>query len=386
MANLPETPDYPAGVYQLETSDPVLGGPGGISNRQAEQLANRTAWLKAKVDAFIDGTVAVLKATKLATARTLSISGAGSGSTPFDGSANASIVLTLADSGAVAGTYPKVTVNAKGIVTGGAALAAADIPGLDWSKINGGKPTTLGGYGITDAAPLASPGLTGNPTAPTPAQFDADSSIATSEFTQRALGNFQTAAVLTAPTTLTAADVGKAYSLNVGSSVILPLFASARKGSSFLFFNADASVKTITRQGGDVLYALDASGSNISTATSITLNPGEWVIVTANSQWQAMAGSYWNKSNIGPFAFTLGQTAQQKLPGGWLIKRGVVSSASFPHALTFPEAFPNFCQCLMVQGWSSALGHTGRGQGGATVNLQPGQSGVSGYDWIAIGY
>ncbi|MDP3846231.1 MAG: tail fiber protein [Pseudomonas sp.] len=151
MANLSETPDYPAGVYQLETSDPVLGGPGGIANRQAEQLGNRTAWLKAKIDAFIDGTVAVLKATRLATARTLSITGAASGSASFDGSANASIAVALADSGAVAGTYPKVTINAKGIVTGGTALVAADIPALDWSKIGSGKPTTLAGYGITDA-------------------------------------------------------------------------------------------------------------------------------------------------------------------------------------------------------------------------------------------
>lgn len=31
-------------------------------------------------------------------------------------------------------------------------LVAADIPNLDWSKITSGKPTTLSGYGITDAA------------------------------------------------------------------------------------------------------------------------------------------------------------------------------------------------------------------------------------------
>lgn len=30
-------------------------------------------------------------------------------------------------------------------------LAAADVPNLDWSKITSGKPTTLSGYGITDA-------------------------------------------------------------------------------------------------------------------------------------------------------------------------------------------------------------------------------------------
>ncbi|WP_207910399.1 gp53-like domain-containing protein, partial [Crenobacter luteus] len=34
-------------------------------------------------------------------------------------------------------------------------LVASDIPALDWSKIGSGKPTTLAGYGITDAVALA---------------------------------------------------------------------------------------------------------------------------------------------------------------------------------------------------------------------------------------
>lgn len=62
--------------------------------------------------------------------------------------------VALAASGATAGTYSKVTVDALGRVTAGAALAATDIPVLDWSKINSGKPTTLAGYGISDAMPL----------------------------------------------------------------------------------------------------------------------------------------------------------------------------------------------------------------------------------------
>ncbi|MHC8349193.1 glycine-rich domain-containing protein [Pseudomonas sp. RT4P38] len=56
MADLPESPDWAPGVYQLETSDPVLGGPEGITNLPAKQLANRTSWLKKKIDAFLDGT------------------------------------------------------------------------------------------------------------------------------------------------------------------------------------------------------------------------------------------------------------------------------------------------------------------------------------------
>ncbi|HFP2413457.1 TPA: phage tail protein [Escherichia coli] len=50
MANLPETPQWESGIYQIEVSDPVLGGPDGISNRQAKQLASRTSYLKQKVE------------------------------------------------------------------------------------------------------------------------------------------------------------------------------------------------------------------------------------------------------------------------------------------------------------------------------------------------
>ena len=63
-------------------------------------------------------------ASKLATARTVSFSGAATGSFNFDGASNSSATLTLANSGVVANTYgsnlkiPVLTVNAKGLVTG----------------------------------------------------------------------------------------------------------------------------------------------------------------------------------------------------------------------------------------------------------------------------
>lgn len=50
MANVTETPSYDAGIYQIETTDPVLGGPNGIANAQAKGLANRTAFLKQQID------------------------------------------------------------------------------------------------------------------------------------------------------------------------------------------------------------------------------------------------------------------------------------------------------------------------------------------------
>lgn len=54
-----------------------------------------------------------------------------------------SVALTLANSGVTAGTYRSVTVDAKGRVTAGT------------------NPTTLGGYGITDALPIGGGTLTG---------------------------------------------------------------------------------------------------------------------------------------------------------------------------------------------------------------------------------
>jgi hypothetical protein len=58
MANVPESPAWEPGIYQLETTDPVLGGAEGVDNLQAKQLANRTAYLKQSLEALaelIDG-------------------------------------------------------------------------------------------------------------------------------------------------------------------------------------------------------------------------------------------------------------------------------------------------------------------------------------------
>jgi hypothetical protein len=53
MADLIEIVQWEDGIYQLEEDDPVLGGPGGVSNLQARMLANRTAWLKEQIEAAL---------------------------------------------------------------------------------------------------------------------------------------------------------------------------------------------------------------------------------------------------------------------------------------------------------------------------------------------
>lgn len=55
MANLVESNTYDAGVYQIEITDPVLGGPAGLANAPLKNLANRTKWLKGAVDSLLAG-------------------------------------------------------------------------------------------------------------------------------------------------------------------------------------------------------------------------------------------------------------------------------------------------------------------------------------------
>lgn len=74
-------------------------------------------------------------AVRLENARLIGIAGDATGSVAFDGSRNVEIELVLQPSGAPAGTFTKVTVNEKGLVTSATTLSASDIPDLTLDKI-----------------------------------------------------------------------------------------------------------------------------------------------------------------------------------------------------------------------------------------------------------
>lgn len=115
------------GAGGTATSVIAIGGSGAFVATTGAQTIAGVKTFTSTISGSIDGNAGT--ATKLATARTFSITGDGTGSASFDGSANASIALTLANSGATAGTYGsatqvgQVTVDAKGRVTAASNVA-----------------------------------------------------------------------------------------------------------------------------------------------------------------------------------------------------------------------------------------------------------------------
>ena len=117
------------------TSVLSLGGSGAFVDKTSAQTVGGIKTFTSTISGSIDGNAAT--ATALATGRDISLTGDVTGTaSAFNGSANASISATLANSGVSAGTHTKVTVNAKGLVTTGANLEATDIPTLTAAKIS----------------------------------------------------------------------------------------------------------------------------------------------------------------------------------------------------------------------------------------------------------
>lgn len=182
MANLSETASYDAGVYQLETTDPVQGGSTGVANAPLKNLANRTAYLKQVVDALV---------------------------------------------------------------------------------------TAIGSY-----APLASPALTGSPTAPTQALGDSSTKIATDEFVQKTLGGYlQKSVAGSANVTLTAVEAGNGILEFVGAltgniNVIVPgsptrnwIIKNNTTGSFTLTVKTAAGTGMVCAQGYNAVLWTD--GANV---------------------------------------------------------------------------------------------------------------------------
>ncbi|MBK8860493.1 MAG: tail fiber domain-containing protein [Sphingomonadales bacterium] len=110
-------------------------------------------------------------ATRWATGRTIALTGDVSGtSAAFDGSAALSFATTLANSGVTAGTYLKVTVDAKGRVTAGSSMTSGDVTSaLGYTPANKAGDSFTGNISVSGSVTA-----TGDITAYSDARLKAD--------------------------------------------------------------------------------------------------------------------------------------------------------------------------------------------------------------------
>lgn len=399
MANLPETPVWETGIYQLEETDPVQGGPNGIDNQQGKQLANRTAWLKSQVETLgtgkqpLDATLTAIAALNGVADRIAYFTGPDK----VDLTPLTAFIRTLLDDGDASAA--RSTLGAISQAQLDAAISAlvnsspATLDTLNELAAALGNDANFAAT-VTNAlaakAPLASPVFTGDPNAPTPAKFDNDTSLATTEFVQRALGNRQGYHVPATGSSFSAADAGKAFGLNGPSTYTLSSASGLPNGATFDFFAAGngcvvqaSGSDTITIKGG-------------TTVTSLTLNSGDTLslVRVGPTAWLAISGSAQLKF-AEVFGSSLAANGYQRLPSGLIIQWGIASipgnnvATAVGLPIAWPTSFLEAAASIAGSGFSSAvIGIEPHGTLPTSyINLyNASPSGTQAVRWIAIGY
>lgn len=179
--------------------------------------------------------------------------------------------------------------------------------------------------------------LLGNPTAPTPQQFDNDTSIATTAFVQRALGSYSGQVGVVTSRALTLDLAGQI--INCANSIIvtLPVGSVEAVGATFQINNAGSGIVTVQAAAGQNLY-----GVGNATARTFALGAGDTVTIAyvGGNSWYGWGGIQLGSS--ASFGSLLQANGYQKLPSG-LILQWVVGScdANGNMQLTLPIQFPN---------------------------------------------
>ncbi|MFM0165652.1 hypothetical protein PQR39_35120 [Paraburkholderia sediminicola] len=330
MANQPEVTNYDAGVYQLQTTDPVQGGLGGVSNAPLLNLANRTNWLYTNLNTILNGTVipstyapinspqftgspiaptpaAGDSSTKLAT--TAFVQGIIGGLLALSVAGNTNVTLSAAQAGngilnftgALTGNIAVIVPNTSGkwVVennTSGAYTLTVKTAAGSGVAVSQGKTQEVFCDGASvwlTSSDFVNMALTGSPTAPTPAQFSNGPYVANTAFVQESLGNFSGIYLANAGSVTLPSNVyGNAVQVGASAGATLTLPGAGNAGATIWFYHQGVNATTIAAPSGGFIYA-PAAGDG-SSNPSITLKPGDTVQLTnrGGTEWDVTGGTW----------------------------------------------------------------------------------------------
>ena len=196
-------------------------------------------------------------------------------------------------------------------------------------------------------ANLASPGLTGFPSTPTPAVGVNNLQIANASFVKNSGTTLGSVFSYNVSTTLPPAVVGglvQFFGSATSQTLTLPLTtaASIRDADVVTLNNYTDNNLIISRQGAENIFT--GGGSS---RTSMTIRPGEsLVLVAITAGWLVIGGTGANQF-AGGFAALLAANGYQKLPSGLIIQAGQITLAG-NQAVTFPIVYPTACQSVVT--------------------------------------
>ena len=190
----------------------------------------------------------------------------------------------------------------------------------------------------------------------TPAQFDNDASLATTEFVQRGLGSVSATTAITGATTLTAAYAGRVLQVSSAGpyTVTLPLASAVADGTVITLVSSASGLITIQRQGSDLIYPNMGTG-----VQSFTLSTGDTAILArVNGVWGLIGGSAAMRKSSGDFGAVMDRPGYQRLPSGLIIQWGTTGASSSSAGVTqnFVAPFPNVCWTVNLQPSASSNG------------------------------
>lgn len=219
----------------------------------------------------------------------------------------------------------------------------------------------------------------------TPPQFDNDTSLATTAFVQRALGNFSGIKELTlGANALLAADCGKliTHRTTAGvSTATLPPLSDVPVGGALLFKSTSSYSLTLSRSGADLI---SANGTNL---TSVVVQPGDdLLLIKVDASYWFATGSAVRGQEPG-FGSSLTASGYQKLPSGLIIQWGLLSSPGLTGAVTLPIAMPaNTRAVLLTPNVGAAQASNLIVVSWTTSDFNFAQSINGGFSWFAIGH